>query len=207
MKGTITLKVSGDVNAVVRQLRDIDRRIVPRVTARALNYSVARIKSASIASIAAQAGIPRGALTGKKAGAAGSTKRRASRFIIRGRANAAKQFVDFIALVLPVLSSAVGRPKAAPDYGGAFAGQYFWKGGFVQRMRSGHAGVFKRTHPSRRVGPGARSRPHERGALPVQEQTVRIEPMASTTIRRHLNLTGRPAFTREFRRLLMLRLR
>lgn len=44
--------------------------------------------------------------------------------------------------------------------------------GFNARMPSGHGGWFHRTAPSRRVGAGARTRPHARGALPIKEHTL-----------------------------------
>ncbi len=49
---------------------------------------------------------------------------------------------------------------------------------FQARMRSGHVGLFERTRPTRPVGPGARLRPRERGALPIQEQTLKLDPPA-----------------------------
>lgn len=200
------LDVRADVRDATRELSRLQRQVVPQITARALNYAVARIRTASVARISAEAGIPKSALLGKKAGALG-TRKRASRFVVKGKATATKRYIGIVALVLPVLSSAVGTLRQAGAYGGAFARQYFWRGAFVARMDSGHRGVFARTTPTRPVGKDARKKPMERGSLPIKEQTVNIEPLASTTIRRHLELTGRPAFNREFRRLLALRLR
>jgi hypothetical protein len=55
----------------------------------------------------------------------------------------------------PVKASYVGKLKQ--DNGGAWAGQYYFKGGFVTTLRSGHTGIFKKSGRSR---------------LPIAEQTV-----------------------------------
>ena len=56
-----------------------------------------------------------------------------------------------------VKASYVG--KMSQDPAGAFAGQYFFEGGFVAKMRSGHTGIFKRSGKSR---------------LPIAEQVVNL---------------------------------
>lgn len=55
--------------------------------------------------------------------------------------------------------------------------------GFAATMPSGHRGWFKRKHPSRRAGDGARTRPHARGALPIVELGIDVAPGAPDTLR------------------------
>lgn len=50
--------------------------------------------------------------------------------------------------------------KMSQDVGGAFAGAYYFEGGFVAKMKSGHESIFKRLGKSR---------------LPIAEQTVNID--------------------------------
>jgi len=57
-----------------------------------------------------------------------------------------------------VKASYVG--KLSQDAGGAWAGDYYFGGGFVARMKNGHAGIFKRKGQSR---------------LPLAEQTVNLD--------------------------------
>lgn len=57
----------------------------------------------------------------------------------------------------PVKAAYAGKLMQEP--GGASAGQYYWAGGFVARMRSGHVSIFKRK--------GARR-------LPLIEQAVEL---------------------------------
>lgn len=56
-----------------------------------------------------------------------------------------------------VKASYVGKLKQ--DITGASAGSYFFQGGFVAKMQSGHVGIFKRRGQAR---------------LPLDEQTVRL---------------------------------
>lgn len=58
-----------------------------------------------------------------------------------------------------VKASYVG--KLSQDTGGAWAGEYYFAGGFVGRMKNGHAGIFKRQGKSR---------------LPIVEQAVDLKP-------------------------------
>lgn len=57
-----------------------------------------------------------------------------------------------------VKASYVG--KLSQDTGGAWAGDYYFAGGFIARMKNGHAGIFKRKSQSR---------------LPLAEQTVNLD--------------------------------
>ena len=200
-----TLSVRGDVKAVTRDLRRVSRVIVPRITSMALNRAIAKVRTKSIRDVAGAKAIPQSALRGKKAGVPGARRKQSPRMIIRGKATPNRLSVRILALVLPVLSSAIGKPRQRGT--GASSGQHSFEGAFVARMRSGHVGVFRRQRPGKKVGAGARGKPEARGALPIMEQSVSLEPDASRIVSRHVETTGRIAFNREFERLLAVRLR
>ena len=44
----------------------------------------------------------------------------------------------------PIKSGYLGRLRDAPSHGGAFARDFYFKGGFIATMRSGHTGIFAR---------------------------------------------------------------
>jgi len=44
----------------------------------------------------------------------------------------------------PIKSGYIGRLRNAPNHGGAFARDFYFKGGFIATMRSGHTGIFER---------------------------------------------------------------
>lgn len=204
---TFSVKVSGSIAAVTRDLDNQARRVIPRTAAQALNYAGGKVQTISVKEIATDFGIPPSALTGKLSGPEGARRRRGKRLFMKQKANVKRLSVQILALVYPLLSSAVGTPKQANNYGGSFSGRYFFRGGFVRQTKSGHKAVFKRQGSTRPVGAGARGRPAARGALPIDEQTVRIEPKASTIIGNVVKTKARVLFSREFERLLRVKLR
>ncbi len=120
--------VLGDLKATTKQL---DRSIT-----RAINKTTDQVHSHIIRHMAKQHDIPAKALRKQLGGYKGRVlKRKANRRRNTGRVWVGKN---------PIKSGYVGRLKNAPDYGGAFARKYFFKGGFIAQMRSGHTGIFAR---------------------------------------------------------------
>lgn len=179
---TVSLNIRGDASRILADLEQLEDKVVRKIAGRAINKAARDVRTQSLRKISHTFDVPRAALTGKKDS---SGRVRGRRFFLsmarRGQMTAA-----ILALVLPLLSSRVGKPRQPTRKAAARSGRHQWPGAFAATMRSGYVGIFKR-------------RGRER--LPIVEQTVDIEPGASNIIRVEVETTGARSFQREFERL------
>lgn len=80
------------------------------------------------------------------------------------------------------------NPEQQANLPGSYAREFFFKGAFVARMKSGHLGVFRRMHD------GARKR------LPIAEETVAFEAFGASVdgVRSRLEAYAGDVLQREF---------
>lgn len=134
---------------------------VERAGKRAINKTLDRIQSAGFRELSKAHDIPAKALRPRGRYRGRVVKRRpkrgASGYVWFGRN--------------PVKTGYIGSLRQAPDYGGAFARKYFFQGGFLVALKSGHTGIFKRKGKSR---------------LPIFEETVALA-QAETVIKKIAN--------------------
>ncbi len=178
-----------DVKGIGKIQKDLDRiqSLNPRLTARALNFAARKINTLTKKEVSAAVGIKQKVIGG--------------RIKIR-QAKGGKTFQPFATvtvLLLPVRAALLGKERQTAR-GARVAGAIF-PGAFVSRMKSGHRGIFIRRQSTRPVGPGARTRPRERGALPIDEVTVPINPPFERIARKHVFRSAPVFFRREFERL------
>jgi len=85
----------------------------------------------------------------------------------------------------PIKAAYVGKLKQREDEAGARAGKYFFKGGFIARMKSGHTGIFKRVGKHR---------------LPLREETVSLQGVVPTVraVQRFIPARYDKVFDQEF---------
>jgi len=76
--------------------------------------------------------------------------------------------------------------------------------GFTPPLKSGHKSWFYRPTAPRRVGVGARGKPHARGALPIKEHTIDISPgareLTERTARRMMQTVYPETFRKDYKR-------
>jgi len=132
------------INQVIRQLNATPAQII-RAKKRATTKTLTGIKSDAIRALAREHDMPTKAFKKNNSG------------FFSGRVVKKKSSV-WLGLN-PVKSGYIGRNKAAPNHGGAFARNYFFQDGFLVRMQSGHQGIFKRKNAKRN---------------PISEQTVEL---------------------------------
>lgn len=121
-----------DTKAMTRSLNDVQRRIVPQVTMRALNTALSRYHTAAARSIAKSVGLRVGLVKARL------RPKKAHRNDLRAR---------LTALLLRVLARHLGDPKETKS--GAKAGKFQFPGAFVATMKSGKELVMKRVQRSR----------------------------------------------------------
>ena len=73
-------------------------------------------------------------------------------------------------------------------------------GGFVPRLSSGHAGIFYRTKPTRKYGPGARKHPRERHSLPIKEYGIDLRPGAKARLTQEAKKAMRTTYPETFKK-------
>lgn len=97
----------------------------------------------------------------------------------------------------PMKAGYLGTPRQGPR--GTRAGKRFFEGAFAATMRSGHVGVFRRSGHTKRW---TRGRPRTSSPnLPIEEQMVPLEPMASKAIEALLPQVEDQVLTRTYKHL------
>ena len=107
-----------------------------------------------------------------------------------GKASPRRHTSTLTAKVYGVRASDIGVPRQTAM--GTRVGRHQFPRAFPATMPSGHLGVFKRRGRLR---------------LPIVEQRVPLQPEATRIIKRHVRVTGGPAFKAEFQRLMAVELR
>jgi len=164
----------------------------PRAVARALNRTAQRARSRTVRDTARAKGV-----------LARVVRRRVRLRSATRRSLAARVWFGVYNIRLVDTGSAAPRNTRS----GARVGRHQVPGGFVAKMRSGHVGVFRRRKAPRRVGAGARERPHARGALAIDEQVIALMPQAESILVDEARRAMRHTFPRELKRALASRIR
>ncbi len=160
---TIQVETKG-VDAVLRKFNAMPKQI-KRASKRAVTKTLKQIETKGRRAIAKAHDIPLKVLRSK----AGSYRGRVVKKKFKGGRAGSVWFGHN-----PVKSGYLGSLRNASAYGGAFARRYFFKGGFIAGMESGHQGIFKRTSGSQ---------------YPIKEQTVAL-PFAKSIIRNMAKESG-----------------
>lgn len=185
MSFAVAVKTHG-VKEIRRDLKRIRKDLTPKLERRALNHAARKANTEIRRTMAARTGIKQ-RLIG----------RRIKVRLIRG---AGPQVARLVILTRPMPIARLGRPSQTKQ--GAKVARAVVPGAFVARLKSGHLGIFERKQKkSRRVGPGARSRPHDRYALPIKEVTIPIDPPFYKIANRAVFGTAAREFVKEFERL------
>ena len=180
---TIVVSVKGDVKAITKDLDKVQRKIVPQVTARALNTTARDVRKVGIRKLAGVLGVPQKFIRSKfdKFGAKGK-----DRIYIR-KARTRELFAI-------ILFSTTGIPaillRARQNRKGVQTNSGFFKSAFIAKGKGGARQVFKR-----------KSRPR----LPIAAQKIPLNPQGTTVMDREVKASG-PIFVKHFERLLAQKL-
>ena len=172
--------VSGDMKAISRDLNLVERKIQRQAAAAALNRTASTVRTASVREIAALKNIVPQRLVRVR--------------LLLGRQQRAHQnklVAHIIALLAPI--KMIGLSGVRETAAGVASRGRVVVGAFIARSQHGRRGVFKRV-------PGAKR-------LPIEEQTVPMQPEAETIIDKHIDTTGAVAWIKNFNAEMKWRLR
>lgn len=170
------LDVKGDMKAITRDLRKVERSIVPAATVSALNKTARQVRTASTREISRTKAITPQRLVRDRLQFVRATRR----FLVAA----------IVARLHGIAAAKLGIPRQSAT--GASVKRHTFPGAFVAVMpSSGHRGIFKRVGKQR---------------LPIREQRVSLQPEASDIVERHVRTTGAVAWVKNFERELAWRL-
>ena len=126
----MTIKVKTDVKRMTRDLTKVQKKIVPKITAQVLNFTVKKVKTQMVRSVASQSGVKQKILRG--------------RIRFGSKANASKLRATISTWFMPIFALAgMGRPKGMKVPSGTPNKNFF------ATMPTGHQGIFSRKAKTR----------------------------------------------------------
>ncbi len=184
------LSIQGNANAIVKDLKIVNKDIQRAATTTALNKTNDKIFSRSVRQVANATGIPRKYLVGQKAGVTktGRVKEKLSGTMRKYRATwrkpTAKTWMGLKKKipVIKLVRNAKGIGKYAHYAKGSMHGKTA-ADAFMAKMPTGHEGLFVR---------------QGRARLPIQEVKLDLSSIAQSTISRVGNAIGPKEFEKQF---------
>ena len=180
---TVSLSVKGDVKDVMRSLRRIDRRIVPKITARALNKAGETVRQETAKQVGKDLRI--------------APKRMKRRFDRNGKpkgdrirlfkANRTRLAADLTVYLRPIPVIQLARVKQTKK-GVRAEGGRFYRGAFIQTIGGGSKQVMRRVRP-------------DVARYPVTVLKVPIASRLRNKAEELLDEEGADIFRKEFERL------